>query len=213
MSYKVSLLEVHSTHGQYCCFSSVTRAEVIGSDVRSELTRSFENRFFLNIARPARCNGTVTTLDYCYYGRDDVVLSCVTYESLVAIYRPVSNNQNFIKVSESVAITKSTPINEAPPGEALLPGFNCDSHILGESTQVLVGDVIGVCFHDPRGPDRQPLDLVSRDNNGYSMLADATVDVRCDIGVMPSGVRRNQLERTGSRSRDRRILHVSAKIG
>ena len=132
----------------------------------------------------------------------------MSYESLVAIYRPTNDNQNFIKVSETITLRKRTPLNEVAPSEALLPGFNCDSHMLSESTQVLIGDVIGVCFHNPNGQDRQPLDLVSRDDNGYSLLSDRTTDVKCDIGVMPSGVRLNQL-RTADNPR---ILHISANI-
>ena len=51
---------------------------------------SSQDRFYLNTARPAPCNGTITHFGYCYYGRQDDIDERETYQALVSVYRPMA---------------------------------------------------------------------------------------------------------------------------
>ena len=165
------------------------------------------NRFYLNTARPAPCNGTITSLRYCYYGREDSNRN--TYQVLVALYRPEPGSNNYQNITNTISITKQTPISQVPLADALLPGFNCDSVELEESVQVLAEDVIGVCHTNDNNLNR--LDVVSRTNNGYNMFyidTDQLNDINnCESGVLPDVVGDN-LQETGIL----RILHIFAEI-
>ena len=157
---------------------------------------------YLNTDRPATCNGTISLLEYCYYGNSDV--SQNTYRSLIAVYRPV-NQSRYERVSETISVTRrSYPFPLTPQADNILPGFNCDSQVLIPSIRVQTGDIVGVCIYNSR--ETSELDMITFRPGGYRMLFEG--GVRCDSGEMPQVVGdRLQLDFAA------RILHTSAIIG
>ena len=177
---------------------------LIGSNDSTQLSPFSMDGFYINTARPAAQNGTISSFNYCYYGRLDN--SKDRYQSLVAVYRPTGIRGIYINISDTIVISKSTPTLTAPQADALIRGFNCDYYELQESVQVLAGDVIGACIYDTSNIGE--LDLLSRTSEGYTLLADSAHSADCDKGVLPSIVRGDNLEGTTRRG----ILHVSAEI-
>lgn len=169
---------------------------------------SEDDRFYLNTARPAPCNGTIKQFGYCYYGCDDIDddENTMSYKVLVSIYRLVDGNDYTNIGNSTVPIIKQTPISQVSPADALLPGFNCDSVELEESVPVLEGDVIGVCLANNNDLFNR-LDVVSRtesdDNDGYSIRY--TNANNCEN--LPMSIVDNALE-----FQDNRILHIFAEI-
>ena len=185
--------------------NEVKGAAIVGSNVSTPSQVSTLERFYLNTARPAPCNGTITSLRYCYYGREDSNRN--TYQLLVALYRPEPRSNNYQRITNTISIIKRTPISQVPLADALLPGFNCDSVELEESVQVLPGDVIGACIYDTLISIRR-LDVVSlNDIAGYRMLFNSANDEDCENRVLPEVVGSN-LEQTNFL----RILHIFADI-
>ena len=156
---------------------------IIGSNISIPISMqaSSYDRFYLNTARPAPCNGSITRFGYCYYGRPDNGRE--TYQALVSVYRPMAAGNGFMNIMNAVPIIKRTPISQVPLVDALLPGFNCDSIELGASVQVLEGDVIGVCLSSDDG--LRQLDVVSESmNNGYRMLYINAFDCASLLGIV-----------------------------
>ena len=63
---------------------------IIGTNVLIPMQVSSQDRFYLNTARPAPCNGTITHFGYCYYGRQGDINERETYQALVSVYRPMA---------------------------------------------------------------------------------------------------------------------------
>ena len=113
---------------------------------------------------------------------------------------------NYQRISDIISISKQTPIDEVPPADALLPGFNCDSYELNGSIQVQMGDVIGACIYDTSRTER--LDLVSLTGDGYFMLSQDDNRAGCEDDTLPNTVGLGELRLDGIR----RILHISGEI-
>ena len=170
----------------------------IGDDSEMQFRADNEPRMYLNTERPALTNGSVTSINYCYYG-PGVIGILSTYQALVAIFRPFNGNRNYRRISNTITLRKQTSLTD------LLPGFDCDSYQLEQSVQVLEGDVIGACIDEISGT--MPLSLVSRsDENGYFMRLTDADNIPCADGVLPEVI--DDLSSSGRR----RILHVFADI-
>ena len=166
------------------------------------LTTNDPDGLYLNTDRPATCNGTISLLEYCYYGDLDTLQK--TYRSLIAVYRLV-NQSHYERVSETISVTRrSYPFPLTPQADNILPGFNCDSQILIPSIRVKTGDIIGACIYNSQGTSE--LDMITSRPGGYRMMFEH--GVRCDTGEMPlvldDGLRLDLFPR---------VLHVSAEIG
>lgn len=168
-------------------------------------------RLYLNTERNATCNGTITTINYCYYGPSDS--NPRIYQSLVAVYRPISDGRDFEIVSPSIRIQRQTTgsdSDQSSSDDILLPGFNCDTYQLEESIPVQIGDVIGACIDEIQGT--RQLNLVSKvdTDEGYNniLLNIGANDAGCSDGVLPREIQmRNNLNEI-----NRRILHVFSEI-
>ena len=182
------------------------KSNIIGSKDSTPLNPFGNDGFYLNKERPAPSNGTIKSVQYCYYGRRDTSVN--TYQSLVALYRPGARS-TFDRVSDTLIISKRRPISNVPPGDVLLRGFNCDVYELETSIQVQKGDVIGACIYDNSNIGN--LDLISRTpstNGGYTLFVDSVNRADCDSGTLPSKLYNDNFEGT----MDEGILHVSAEI-
>jgi hypothetical protein len=167
------------------------------------LTTDDPDGLYLNTDRPATCNGTISLLQYCYYGRADIFQN--TYRSLIAIYRPV-NQSHYVRVSETISVTRrSYPFPLIPQADNLLPGFNCDLQRLTQSVDVVAGDIIGVCIYNSGGTSE--IDMITFRPGGYRMLFEGIGDIRCDTGEMPQVVG-DRLQQDSFP----RVLHISAEI-
>ena len=166
------------------------------------LTTNDPDGVYLNTDRPATCNGTISLLEYCYYGDLDLIQN--TYRSLIAVYRPV-NQSHYERVSETISITRrSYPFPLTSQADNILPGFNCNSQVLIPSITVQTGDIIGVCIYNSGGTSE--LDMITFRSGGYRMMFES--GVRCDTGEMPQVVGdRLQLDSAA------RTLHISAILG
>ena len=185
---------------------STSSDPIIGSSDNSSSEVDSNQDFYLNTGRPANCSGTITTLRYCYYGQSDNDRN--TYQSSVALYRLMNGRTNiYVRVSDTIAISKRTPISDVPPAETLLPGFNCDSYKLNESIRVQTGDVIGACI-DNDGPIRQ-LNLVSNNENAYDILFADSDYVGCRNSI---SFLLNRISEIDFQTTQNRILHVYAEI-
>ena len=157
---------------------------------------------YLNTDRPATCNGTISLLEYCYYGDFDLIQN--TYRSLIAVYRPV-NQSHYERVSETISITRrSYPFPLISQADNFLLGFNCNSQTLTSSIRVQTGDIVGVCIYN--SGETSELDMITFRPSGYRMMFEGSV--RCDTGEMPrifgDHLRLDSAPRT---------LHISAEIG
>ena len=170
----------------------------IGSDTR-KFSGSERNAFYLNTARPALCNGSISQLNYCYYGFGNT--SLVRHDATVAFYRPISD-QHFMRVSDTITISISP----------LLSGFNCGSYGIDEDVLVQENDVIGVCVRSLDDGSRGALRLATSslpnsESDGYFMMTSSVGDAGCTNGSMPDVLNTLVLDDT------RRVLHVFADVG
>ena len=157
---------------------------------------------YLNTDRPATCNGTISLLEYCYYGDFDLIQD--TYRSLIAVYRPV-NQSHYERVSETISVTRrSYPFPLISQADNILPGFNCNSQMLTPSIRVQTGDIVGVCIYN--SGETSELDMITFRPSGYRMMFEG--GVRCDTGEMPR-IFGDHLRLDSAP----RILHISAEIG
>lgn len=180
-------------------------ATLIGSNDSTQFSPFDVDGFYINKARPAAKNGTISGLNYCYYGRRDN--SKDRYQSLIAVYRPAGiRNNNYERISDIIVISKLTPTSTVPQADALMRGFNCDYYELQENVQVIADDVIGACVYDTSNIGQ--LDLLSSTSEGYTLLMDSANHADCENGLLPSIIRGDSLEETMRRG----ILHVSAEI-
>jgi hypothetical protein len=177
---------------------------IIGSnDSTPAIAFNFEG-FYLNTLRPAPSNGTITTIEYCYYGRRDN--SVRIYQSLVAVYRRATRG-TVNRVSDTIQITKRLPSDNVPPADVLLLGFNCDYLELNQNISVIAGDLIGACIYDDS--DTETLNLVSETESGEFLPVDSANNADCNSGTLPRRIDEDTLEDTMRRVR----LHLFAEIG
>ena len=125
------------------CFSSAKPAEqcsgLIGNNATERAsTPSRTQQFYLNIADPAPCTGSITSWRVCYYGPDDIPSnSLVNYWATYAVYQRTGTGSNvrYIRVSDifraartNLYILSSSEVD----GEILEGGFHCYTDSLDE---------------------------------------------------------------------------------
>lgn len=180
----------------------------IGSNSSDSFLTSEARRFYLNMAKPALCNGSVSSLEYCYYGPSTFRRIRRSFIATVAIYRQSSERSSYERVSDTITISKQRPSIQVHPSEAIRLGFNCDSFMLNADIHVQEGDVIGACLFNP-GFRSQELLLVSQNSsNGYLMLYQESSTARCGVDVLPNLVSESDLVQDDVL----KVLHVSAVI-
>lgn len=183
-------------------------ASTIGTNTTLPHSVSETKRFYLNVNKPASCNGTLSSIHYCYYGPPRADRKTDSYQASVAIYRPLDEGSTFRKISNTVTISKMTPTDATLPSEEISFGFSCSVHSLNSVVKVEQGDIIGACIFDPRGKDIKQLDLVaeSTSDDGYTMMYQSDKAADCDTNTLPevvSGLSIDQILK---------ILHVYAEI-
>ena len=167
------------------------------------LTNEDPDGVYLNTDRPATCNGTISVVEYCYYGFPNLIQW--TYRSLIAVYRLVDQNR-YERVSETISITRTSyPFPLVPQDDNFLPGFSCESQTLTPSVEVQMGDIVGICIYNTR--DTSELDMISFRPGEYRMMFEGAGSVGCDTGEMPQ-VLGDCLQLDSAP----RTLHVSAQI-
>ena len=106
-----------------------------------------------------------------------------------------------------MTISRMSPSPDVTPDDAILSGFNCNSHNLTATIDVQARDVIGACIFDPKGKNRQ-LNLVAESpgGEGYSMMYKDEAAAGCDTDVLPETVTDLQTDQV------LKVLHVYAQI-
>ena len=163
---------------------------------------------YLNTEYPALCNGTVRRWEFCFYrpathGVND------SYRLTLAVYRRIESGNSTLY--EIVGPSMRT-IGRRFSTES--SNFSCQALYLNNNTpnrqqfNTEAGDIIGVCVYEPRGDNREPMDVIS-EANGYSLdlLQNNDVGIPCGAGSMPSIISSNQLSTVNSR-----LLHLSAIV-
>ena len=181
---------------------------VIGTNNQTEFTAERDLRFYLNTASPAPCNGTITSLSYCYYGPGNLFLA--SYRVTLAVYRRISNDSGefYQRVSDVFTAVRYSILS--PFGPYISGGFNCHNifELGDEDVEVQAGDIVGACIFDPDNVlffINSQLDVIG-DANGYSLHVMNDVS-DCDFGAIPSTVEATDLREVSSR-----ILHIHAEI-
>ena len=166
-----------------------------------------DRRFYLNIADPAPCNGTITRWRYCYYGPSSLLSA--SYRVTFAVYRndmTDSGGLYYQRVSRTFTAdrvaTSQNPISS---------GFNCHDEldIGSEAVEIQRGDIVGACIFDPNDYlifVHSQLDVVG-EASGYSLLEMRDIS-ECDFNAVP-----NQILVSNLREQTSRILHLYADIG
>ena len=114
----------------------------IGSNIRVNLSNSESIAYYLNTARPASCNGTISSVDYCYYGPSQYSNDSRTgyWIAAVAPYR-LQPNGSYSRVSDrSMLLLKRDDPRSSDP---IFLNFNCDTYVLRSTMHVQEGDVFG----------------------------------------------------------------------
>lgn len=176
----------------------------VGSNIRVNLSNSesvgYHAQYYLNTARPASCNGTISSVDYCYYGPSQYSSDSRTgyWIAVVALYH-LQLSGSYSRVSNrSMLLLKRTPSDEPRSTDPILLNFNCDTYVLRSTMRVQEGDVFGALlitdqiqqFIPSWAPVRaHGLDLVGDSSDGYLMMNKALdqdeeiTDLGSQIGI------------------------------
>ena len=154
----------------------------IGSNVRINLSNSesvgYHAQYYLNTARPASCNGTISSVDYCYYGPSQYSNDNRTghWIAVVALYH-LQPNGSYSRVSNrSILLAKQ---DDPRSSDRILLNFNCDTYVPRSTMRVQEGDVFGVLLITDQIQQLIPswapvrahgLDLVGDSSDGYLMM-------------------------------------------
>jgi hypothetical protein len=188
-------------------------------------------QYYLNTAEPASCSGTISSVDYCYYGpsqysNDNKIL----WVAVVALYRS-EHNGSYIRVSNGILLSKRPPSNTPNPERDILLNFNCDTYTLSSTMRVQEGDIFGALLITDQIQQILPiwvqaavrahgLDLVGDSSNGYLMM-NKSLDQDGEIGDLVTDILFNfnteglDLPTTLnglSLDTEKRVLHVYANI-
>ena len=118
----------------------------IGSNVRVNLSNSesvgYHAQYYLNTARPASCNGTISSVDYCYYGPSQYSSDSRigNWVAVVALYH-LQPNGSYSRVSNrSVLLLKG---DNPRSSDRILLNFNCDTYVPRSTMCVQERDIFG----------------------------------------------------------------------
>jgi hypothetical protein len=127
-----------------------------GTDQAAALSRSREERIFLNFEAPSQCRGNVTSWEVCYYnsrtGDDDDDDDDIRYGAKLMIYRRESPSSAVYRpVAQSI---KSVQLRYNDVGRS----FRCMTMTVAQVFEIRENDVVGACVWD-KG-DVNPLYLI-----------------------------------------------------
>ena len=156
----------------------------IGSNGQVNLSNSesvgYHAQYYLNTARPASCNGTISSVDYCYYGPNQYSSNSGTgyWVAVVALYRLQSNGSYSRVSNRSMLLLKR---DDPRSSDRILLNFNCDTYVPRSIMRVQEGDVFGALLITDQIQQFIPswlpwpvhahgLDLVGDSSDGYLMM-------------------------------------------
>ena len=154
----------------------------VGSNVQVNLSNSenvgYHAQYYLNTARPASCNGTISSVDYCYYGPNQYSSNSGTgyWVAVVALYRLQSNGSYSRVSNRSMLLLKR---DDPRSSDRILLNFNCDTYVPRSTMRVQEGDVFGALLFTDQIQQFIPswtpvrahgLDLVGDSSDGYLMM-------------------------------------------
>lgn len=118
---------------------------VFGTDQSSSLTRSREERIFLNFEAPSQCRGNVTSWSFCHYrsttGDDDEEEDNEQYGAKFVVYRRATPTSDIYEpVAGSV---KSELLRYRDVGA----NFRCRTSTV-TATEIQENDIVGACVWD-----------------------------------------------------------------
>ena len=179
-----------------CQCDSTAPNNFIGTNNERGFTAERDQRFYLNAANPAPCNGTVNRWRYCIYNPGDI-RNWRYYKTTFAVYRAVGTD--YQRVSNVTTVSwHGRDINRSQ-------SFNC-YNVSVNSFPVQAGDFVAACIYDPSDWSSRQLDLIGRNVTGSLKRTDEGF-TSCSENSLPSVVLDNQLE-----TRSSRILHLYATI-
>ena len=181
-----------------------------GTDQSSRLSKSSEERIFMNFEAPSQCTGNVTSWRFCYYRNInddfDEISNSRDFEAVFLIYRRESmTSDNYVTVVGSVR-EKALQWSVVQSSR-----FTCMDEVLSpeEYFEIQQNDIVGACIKDV-GSD-YPLLLVgtSSGSNFQTYQLDRRGYQDC------TSVRTNIVDTSHSsfRQRSTSTLHLFANIG
>ena len=184
---------------------------VIGTDLPTSLSRSTEERIFLNFEAPSQCRGNVTSWTYCHYDSqsndddceedDDDEPPC-RYGAKFIVYRRHSPTSNIYEPVAGSVTEKILLHND-------VPNFRCRTETLARRFEIRENDVISACVWDdgPINPLYLVGDSFSTNQNLYQYDRSGYDDCRTSqIGSVNT-------TRSDFRQRARYRLHLYVNIG
>ena len=203
----------------------------VGSSIQANLSNPEDVRyyghFYLNTAEPASCNGTISSVDYCYYGpsqysNDNRIQN---WAAVVALYHSMETDGSYRRVSDGMPLLKHTPSDPFSPNPEtdVLLNFNCDTYVLNSSIHVQEGDIFGVLIITDRTQrilSLGQLDLVGDSSDGYIMMNKSLDRVGEIIDLFSEVIKNINTEGVDlpptldglSLDTEKRVLHVYANI-
>jgi hypothetical protein len=185
-------------HVEVNCQCTNTAPLIFGTNDETAYTAERDERFYLNTADPAPCNGTVNGWRYCFYNPNDV-RNQRTYSTTFAVYRAVGTGYEIVSGSITTVSRSGRDINTSQR-------LNCHD-VSVNSFQIEAGDFAAACIYDPSGPSRRQLDLIGRGSRVTSSLMRTGNADQCSDNSLPSNILSSQLS-----NRNSRILHLYATI-
>ena len=165
--------------------------------------------YYLNTNEPAHCSGTITSVDYCYYGPSQH--NRPVWGAALALYRS-DGNSGYSRISDEIVLAKYAP--SSPDSVLQLNQLKCETYVLSQGLRVQKGDVFGAFILKDTFAS-SGLDLVGDSSNGNQMMtkvASVTI-IFTRIGSTPSLYIRLPGTLNGlSLDNETRVLHVHANI-
>lgn len=180
----------------------------------------YHGQLYLNTDEEAHCNGTITSVDYCYYGPSQYNSNLV-WGAGVTLYRSQEDGM-YRRVFDGLPLIKHTPLHQGSPNPRtdLLLNFNCDTYLLNSILNVQKGDIFGALILADSFQLTKPkvmlggLDLVGDSSSGYQMLTKSVTIDEIESFDEIQNIIVQLLDTSNGLSRDTesRVLHVYANI-
>lgn len=187
----------------------MTRAQsntcpVFGTDQSSSLSRSREERVFLNFEAPSQCRGNLTSWGYCHYDSQVDDDDDEEYAAKFIIYRRSSLTSDiYIPVSGSITTTVLS--------HNAVSRFRCRDETLTQTFEIWENDVIGACIMDKGNIN--PLYLIGDTNNDNANQRLYQFDRGGYDDCMPSQINSIDTSNSDFVQRSEWNLHLYANIG
>ena len=147
-------------------------------------------RFYLNTNHPANVSGAVEGLSFCYSLNRSSGSETTTYQATIGFYRP-SHERNAYSLFATINVSRSAAGNRTE--------FVCEDMDI-PSTQVQVGDLIGVCARNFNNSRRRINFVASEVADGAELrIEEPGQELICAaVGDIPSSVSATVLTDMGS---------------